>query len=264
MMPGNFYARAFIKQYAEAVGLDPDVLFDEYASELPKADDDVPERMSRVNREKQQVSNKGSKLFSMLPTVLVIVLLLAVAVSIWVFSLNNNDDSQSPVDQTESSGAQNDEEISIETPDKDSGAADNDQPQQDDAEQDDKEADKEDDQPADMSFEQVNQSSSGTPTTTFELSGTDKFELELVSNKQEGRSYVDVKDSNGSYLYSQELNKGKSESLDLTSESQVVINVGFAPDVDIKINGEKIEYPFPASETVHQKVVVQYKKGSES
>ena len=30
IMPGNFYVRAFIRQYAEAVGLDPDELFEQY------------------------------------------------------------------------------------------------------------------------------------------------------------------------------------------------------------------------------------------
>ena len=34
-MPGNFYVRAFIKQYAEAVGLDPEELFEEFKNEIP-------------------------------------------------------------------------------------------------------------------------------------------------------------------------------------------------------------------------------------
>ncbi|UJZ88526.1 helix-turn-helix domain-containing protein [Heyndrickxia coagulans] len=34
-MPGKFYVRAFIKQYAEAVGLDPETLFEEYESDIP-------------------------------------------------------------------------------------------------------------------------------------------------------------------------------------------------------------------------------------
>ena len=34
-MPGKFYVRAFIKQYAEAVGLEPEDFFEEYKSEIP-------------------------------------------------------------------------------------------------------------------------------------------------------------------------------------------------------------------------------------
>ena len=39
-MPGKFYARAFIKQYAEAVGLEPEELFEEYKNEIPIAYED--------------------------------------------------------------------------------------------------------------------------------------------------------------------------------------------------------------------------------
>ncbi|MBO8170941.1 MAG: helix-turn-helix domain-containing protein [Bacillaceae bacterium] len=35
-LPGHFYVRAFIKSYAEAVGLSPDELFEEYKEELPE------------------------------------------------------------------------------------------------------------------------------------------------------------------------------------------------------------------------------------
>ena len=35
MMPGSFYVRAFIKQYAEAVGLDPDEMLSMYKDTAP-------------------------------------------------------------------------------------------------------------------------------------------------------------------------------------------------------------------------------------
>ncbi|WLR53208.1 DUF4115 domain-containing protein [Bacillus tianshenii] len=263
VMPGNFYARAFIKQYAEAVGLDSEALFDEYASEIPKADDDVPDRLSRVNREKQQVSNKGAKFFSFLPTLLVVVLLLGIAVSIWVFSLKNDspDDVTGEVETTEDGF---DEEISIETPSENGqdAPAENENNKDEAEEKTDKEDEKEKpkEDKADMKLEQVNQSSAGTPTTTFELSGTDKFEVELISNKPDGRSYVGVENGNGKSFYAQELNSGNSKTFDFTSESEVELNIGRATDVDIKVNGQKVEYPYPAAETVHQKLVIQFKK----
>ena len=34
-MPGTFYVRAFIKQYAEAVGLDADEILQQYQKEIP-------------------------------------------------------------------------------------------------------------------------------------------------------------------------------------------------------------------------------------
>src|SRR5690606_40205179 len=53
ILPGKFYARAFIKQYAEAVGLEPEILFDEYRNEIPLTNEnDIPERLSRIKTEK--------------------------------------------------------------------------------------------------------------------------------------------------------------------------------------------------------------------
>ena len=36
IMPGNFYVRAFIKQYADTVGLDGDRLLGDHASVIPE------------------------------------------------------------------------------------------------------------------------------------------------------------------------------------------------------------------------------------
>ena len=56
LMPGNFYVRAFIKQYAEAVGLDPEELFEEFNNEIPSTHaDDIPGQLSRVKTKQRSV-----------------------------------------------------------------------------------------------------------------------------------------------------------------------------------------------------------------
>ena len=63
LMPGNFYVRAFIKQYAEAVGLDPEELFEEFNNEIPSTHaDDIPGQLSRV-KTKQTIGEGSSKVF---------------------------------------------------------------------------------------------------------------------------------------------------------------------------------------------------------
>ena len=52
LMPGSFYVRAFIKQYAEAVGLEPEALFEEFKGEIPTtAADELPGSFRVFNRE---------------------------------------------------------------------------------------------------------------------------------------------------------------------------------------------------------------------
>lgn len=54
VIPGNFYVRAFIKQYAEAVGLDSDQLFEEYKKDIPNTyHDDVSEKISGLAMQRE-------------------------------------------------------------------------------------------------------------------------------------------------------------------------------------------------------------------
>jgi len=48
-LPGGLYARAFVRSYASAVGLDPDRIVDELSDQLPVAHDPIP-RMREIAR----------------------------------------------------------------------------------------------------------------------------------------------------------------------------------------------------------------------
>ena len=85
MMPGPFYARAFIKQYAEAVKLDPEQLFEEYKDEIPSNEPEaLPENLSRVQSRKS-ISKNGSKFLDILPRILVFVLIIGTLFLVWFF-----------------------------------------------------------------------------------------------------------------------------------------------------------------------------------
>ena len=84
-MPGNFYVRAFIKQYAEALSLDPDEIFETYKGEIPASlNDELPQQLSRVKTHKS-ISESNSKIFDILPKVLIGVFVIGVASLLYYF-----------------------------------------------------------------------------------------------------------------------------------------------------------------------------------
>lgn len=98
-------------------------------------------------------------------------------------------------------------------------------------------------------------SSSGY-TTTYKLAGTSQFKLELKANG--GRSWVQVKNSDGSTNFQQLLNDGDSRTADLSKQKQVTITVGNTVNTEVYINGKKLKYHIPASKEVRQDMIIQF------
>ncbi|AEI44268.1 helix-turn-helix domain-containing protein [Paenibacillus mucilaginosus] len=62
VLPGNFYVRAFIKSYAEAVGLEPNEVLSMYQSDIPAAEPEhiEPIRSKRTSRNSERFSKWAS------------------------------------------------------------------------------------------------------------------------------------------------------------------------------------------------------------
>lgn len=83
-MPGKFYVRAFIKQYAEAVGLDPETLFEEYQSDIPRTEqEEFPEQLSRVQTSSKRAAPDTFKMMNVLPRILVVAAIIAILFLLW-------------------------------------------------------------------------------------------------------------------------------------------------------------------------------------
>ena len=98
-MPGKFYVRAFIKQYAEAVGLEPEVLFEQYDHDIPSvAADELPGQLSRV-KSRKSISDTGSQVLNILPKILIGAFIVGAFVFVWYLAQKYAGDSaedQSP------------------------------------------------------------------------------------------------------------------------------------------------------------------------
>lgn len=265
ILPGKFYARAFIKQYAEAVGLDPDKLFDEYATDVPKTETEVSSSgLSRVQKKQTSVStNTSSLFFSFLPKVLVVVLVISVFVFIWLFWQKqdlpdkNEGDTSGPVVES-----QEDENVTIVNPNDAKDVPEEPKEQSEEVPADLEET------PAETELEpsapdlaqqlvQVSQKNGSSPTTTYELKSAEQFTVELSST---GRSYVGIKNGMGKSFYAAELKEGEKVSYDFSAEQEIELNIGRTLDVAVKINGQDFVYPFPPNEKVHQKIKITFNK----
>jgi len=76
-------------------------------------------------------------------------------------------------------------------------------------------------------------------TTTYELTGSEKFELEVIAKD---RTWVGIKNGKGKTFFGAEIAQGKSQVNDFTAESEITVRVGNVPGTDLKVNGELVQY----------------------
>lgn len=258
MMPGKFYVRAFIKQYAEAVGLEPEEVFEQFKNEIPSVhDEEAPEQLSRV-QSKKTMSPTQSKLLDALPKALVAVFIIGVLVLVWVLvskyvSPNETNSNESgseiiTIEENEDSPL-NKENTEEEDKDKTSNEAEDTNKAEDES----------------TTEQEVNQElkvlESTGKRTTYELTNADEFKVKFVST---GNPWVGIEGSNGSYLFQQTLTDGQeTEEQDLSDQEEVLLNIGRAHETQIYINGELLEYATSPSEQMSQKITILYKKEAE-
>jgi cytoskeletal protein RodZ len=248
IMPGNFYVRAFIKQYAEAVGLDSEQLFEEYKHEIPSSQhEELPEQLSRV-KSRQQLSPKTSKLLDMLPKLLTSALIIGAAVVVWLF-FQYRDANETQEENVVNDTAEVEQSKHA--------------PLEKTVEEDEGEKQQIEDKPS----EQPEQKEEIAPTitvmdkngreSTLELANTNQFVLELTSR---GNSWVEVRNGKGHSFFANNLKENETQQFDLSNESEVLVKIGNTTDVDMKINGQLFTYPIDPNEEVFQKITILFKK----
>ncbi|PLR94886.1 helix-turn-helix domain-containing protein [Bacillus sp. T33-2] len=262
MMPGKFYVRAFIKQYAEAVGLEPDELFEEYKNDIPSTyNEDLPEQLSRVQTRKS-ISPGTSKFLDLLPKILIAAFVVGSLVLVWyIFQKNAGDNTQDPVTGG-NDPAKFEESEELADNDKNAGK-DKNKAEDKGAGSKEEEANKEEpkEEPEKPAQELTMVEANGR-RSVYELKNAEKFELKVVST---GETWVNIKNGSGTSLFQGMLKKGATESntQDLTNDTEAVIVVGFAPATEIYVNGQKLEYAVPATEQMRQDITIRYVKAAQ-
>ncbi len=260
MMPGKFYVRAFIKQYAEALGLDPDEIFEQYKEDIPTTyNEDLPEQLSRVQSRKS-MSPGTSKVLDFLPKILIAVFVIGALVLVWYWMVvrsagdgatNQENEGNNPVNIEES------KEVVDEGANSEDDTAGEDTAESPDTTNNDNDVEEPVEEPEAPAQELAVAENNGS-STVYDLKNADKFEIEIIAST--GSTWVSVKNGAGKSFFEKTLQEDDSETVDLTNEAEAVIRVGYVPSTDIFINGEKLEYAVSPNERTTQNITIRYTK----
>lgn len=260
ILPGKFYARAFIKEYATAVGLDAKELLEEYKEEIPNTEEDSTAQYTRISSSRKDNNpTKGTPaIFSLLPTIIVILLIVGIVFTAWYFFMQNDSGENSePVEQQDSN------EIVYPSEDEQGSANSSDKKESDDSNTESKSdsTDKKDDNTGTEEqnnqeknkpeFEVVEKGTGASPKSTLSMSNVgDKVKVSL---KPSGDSWVELENGDGKSLYSGLLTaEDDVKKFDVSDAEKIYLNIGSAPSLTVKVNGVKVEYPVNPEEKVHQ------------
>lgn len=244
ILPGHFYARAFVKSYADAVGIDPEILFEEYASELPTANKQVVEIPARVQQRKLRGTKKTRRFLALLPLVVVVVFIISIFIGVWLVLQDNTAlDDRNQEEQAQSpavEGGRNDDAFN---------------PAEDVEEE---EVVEEEEQVEEVIEQEIVFIETKDNETFFNLINTDEF---IAKIELHGKSYIGIENRidnrKGKTFHAVTEDGGKTLQFDFSEEETIQFNFGASNNVKLFINDEPFEFPL---DIIHQKVTFHFSK----
>ncbi|MFD2925591.1 helix-turn-helix domain-containing protein [Halobacillus naozhouensis] len=261
ILPGKFYTRAFIREYASAVGLNPEQVMEEHSSELPTTEEEPVVTYSRVQKAKSESSsNKAGGFAKSFPRILSILLLVIVAIVAYYFITEGTDSNEG------ANEPKNEDQVAVRTntesqENTSEGDQSQDQPANesaDDNQEKDQTEDKKetiDEEPA-IEVSQVETGSGSFPMHTYEVTGAEERELTLEFT---GKTYVAVQAPQGGEnlippdVYTSD---DKTMNMDISEYEQVYIKTGSAPGLTVKVNNKTMEFQ---GDKLTQKLLINFK-----
>ncbi|WP_026906188.1 helix-turn-helix domain-containing protein [Paucisalibacillus globulus] len=249
VLPGKFYAKAFIKEYAIAVGLDPNQLMEDFKEDIPSPEEDTTTQYTRIHRSrKDNMPTKSTAVFSFIPTVIVAILIIGILFLAWWFIIKSNEaeDPASPADQTEDKEFYRNDNAdnNADTDDTESNSETEDTSENESTEDEtgnETEEESTEEEP-ELGITVLEQGTGTKPTSELELSNVgEALNIEFVATGQQ--VWLDVQNADGESFFSGMVSPDEPLSIDLKEEKRIYLNVGHAPSLTITINGVELEYP---------------------
>ncbi|MFB4211188.1 helix-turn-helix domain-containing protein [Shouchella sp. JSM 1781072] len=239
-LPGIFYARAFVKTYAEAIGLNAEEVLHTYRNELPNTQSETVDLPSRAERTKPVKSsnspskNGGRPLSAILVPILILLVIGAIVYFVWNldFGTNNNEPNEEAQEGSTYDGP---------SPDEEEANDDEASNEEDDAEG------NEEDENNDAAEEEATDSElvledERATAQTFTLTNADAFESLVIEMNDEG-TYVEVRESEDTGTVEQNYPPfGETFNPDVSELDSLYVRIGFGAEVDtFLVNDLEIE-----------------------
>lgn len=242
-IPGAFYVRAFIKRYAQAVGLDGEALLREHRGELPEEEPEASPAGHLTRRPEKKQRSTGPVSESM-PKVLVALFIVFILLVIWYFYLLST--SGNDLQQEEEEGG----DVEYESP---AEPQTEEQPEATEEEEAPAEEPEEQAEPQEPEAQLELEGVSGE-TASYTFSGPAERELEFTAD---GESWLSVKGEGGSELLSlaRVFEAGETEAVDVSDETEVFMRVGDYMMLTIELNGEAVPYE---QERKPQNIIIRF------
>ncbi|MEK4603053.1 RodZ domain-containing protein [Bacillus sp. FSL L8-0099] len=253
VLPGAFYARAFIKQYADAAGLNGEELLVEYQSTIPQSENrDVPQVSTGQKTQETMQKSSSLPMADHMPKILIALLVIAFGVVVWfvIQALTGKDDGRVPATQSEKIEVKKAENSPLDTK-KDEAKAEEPKKEEPKKEEPKKEEPKKEEPTGQQEVKVVETSGK---VSTLEIHNNKTLELEISAK---GTSYVDVKDDAGNEILNTTVQSGQTEKRDLSTAKEVRLNIGNATNVEVKLNGQVVAYPLDPEKELHQRLVIK-------
>ncbi|SER57396.1 helix-turn-helix domain-containing protein [Salisediminibacterium halotolerans] len=265
-MPGEFYARAFVKRYCEAVGLQPDLIFEEHENELPKPKAEKQDLPPRTEKDKtaSRPGKRKSKMASLVPSIVVLLFLIGIIAGVWFVQQGGtgDNDAVSRDEQQNSPSVEITDDLNNENEDgEDNNAEENNNNNENNENNEDNENgennanndnNENESEEQDLAAEDVDGS-----TTTYSLSQADDFTIDLEFTAD---SWINISNADDEDLHESTHSDGDEISFDFSGESEIIFNIGNTYGTEIYVNDELLEYE--RDDTDHQYIVIQYEESS--
>ena len=240
-LPGNFYVRAFIREYAETVGLDPNELLAQVDSELGQATEEptaTKESVSRMNlREKNQDTEltQGQKILNYLPTIVIVVIVLAIIGTIFGVSYNNKRQAQKTVD--------NNVEVSSEVSTKKPAAKASSHAKKTTAPKKKAKPVKKDKKAKKAKKEKQKLSLTANTGSNFTYSLTGAPKKNKISLKVSGGAAWNAVSADGVQTWQATMSDGENQTVEIPAGAQTItIQLGNSKATSITVNGKKFDF----------------------